>query len=105
MTFAKLAAAQQALRQAAAALEKNALVKGLFGAAGRLAVGAGKRAIRAGSWAVQHPIPAAGLALGSLAAGSEIKGGYEKYKKNQAGFRPEIQEYQSQPQVPQVPQP
>lgn len=106
MNFAKLAAAQAALRQAAAEMEKVALVaQGVFGALGRAGMWGGKKAVQVGGWAAQHPLKAIMGGMGLVAAGSEIKGGVSNYKKNQAGFRPEIQQYQSQPQVPGVPQP
>jgi hypothetical protein len=105
MDFAKLAAAQAALRQAAAGVEKTALVQGIFGALGRAGMWGGRKAMQVGGWAAQHPLKAIMGGMGVMAGASEIKGGVNKYRNAQAGFRPEVQAYQSQPQPPQVPQP
>jgi len=88
MNFDRLAFAQQVLRaMTGQRVEKTA------GLLGGLARGAG----RVGSWAVQHPMPAVGMALGGLGLYQVGKASVQKAKAYNAGFHPAVQQQLATP--------
>lgn len=99
--FRKLAFAQRLLR-AQGGQEKRAWIgalgtaaKGLLGAAGKL----GGTAAKGAGWAISNPGKALGVGLGAMAIGSELKAAPQKSKAYRVGFDPNVQSFQSTPQM------